>query len=283
MMKIAVLTDSGSAMSIAQAREKGLFLVPLQVIDGQETFTDGVDISTTQLYDRLRQNHTPKTSMPTAAMIADTIEEIKEEGYDEIIAVPLSSGLSGTGQTMHMCAKQANIPITIIEIYTTCDLEGYIAEMAYSYVAQGLPADKIKELIEAKVTKSSTIVLPNDIQHLKRGGRLTPVAAAAASLLKIKPVLKIDPSTNGKIDVFGKVRTEHRATALGIDTVCEQMQQNMGVVYVIHSDNLTKAELIKKEIETRCSRVQVHVNTISPVISAHTGLDCIAIQYMINE
>lgn len=282
-MKIAVLTDSGSAMSISQAREKGLFLVPLQVVDGQETFTDGVDISTAQLYDRLRQNHTPKTSMPTTAVIAETIEEIKREGYEQIIAVPLSSGLSGTGQTMFMCAQQANIPITIIEIYTTCDLQGYIAEMVHSLVAQGLSADKIKELVEEKVKTSGTVVLPNDIQHLKRGGRLTPVAAAAASLLKIKPVLKIDPSTNGKIDVFGKVRTEHKATALGVNMVCDWMNQHAGMVYVIHSDNLTKAETIKKEIETRCPPVQVQINTISPVISAHTGLDCIAIQYIIHE
>lgn len=279
-MKTAILTDSGCAMTAAQAKEKGMFLVPLQVIDEEISYQDGVDMTTEELYERLRQNHTPKTSMPTGETLEQVMKEIREAGYEEIAALPLSSGLSGTGNAMRLAAEEAGLAIEIIENYTTCDLQGHDAMLAVSYAAEGKSAKEIKEALDEKVAKSGTLIVPNDIQHLKRGGRLTPLAAAAASLLKIKPLLKIDPETKGKIDVIDKVRTEKKAMAKMVDSICERMLDKEGDIYVIHSDCLAKAEAIQKEIQTRCKKVNVHINTICAVISAHTGLDCIAIQYI---
>lgn len=279
-MKIAILTDSGSAMTQEQAAQSGLFLLPLQVIDGEKTYQDGVDISTFQLYDALRENHTPKTSMPILSVIQETISNIQKQGYDEIIAFPLSSGLSSTCNSIQICANEMHIPVTIIENYTTCDLQGYGAIYAKRLADEGKTVQEIKDLLERKIVHSGTIILPNDIQHLKRGGRLTPIAAAAASLLKIKPILKIDPSTNGKIDVFEKVRTEKKALHVATSYINEKMQGKEGVVYVIHSDNLKKAELIKQELIDNNPKLIININYISAVIAAHTGLDCIAIQYI---
>lgn len=279
-MKTAILTDSGSAMNIEQAHKNGLFLVPLQVIDGDKTYQDGVDITTFELYDALRDYHTPKTSMPIVQVIQDTIHEIIHQGYDEIVAIPLSSGLSSTCNTMLMCAKELAIPLTIIENYTTCDLQGHVAKYAKHLADQGKSAHEIKQLVEQKIAHSGTLILPNDIQHLKRGGRLTPIAAAAASLLKIKPILKIDPSTKGKIDVFDKVRTERKATCVAVEYISQQMQGKEGHIFVIHSDAIEKAEMIKLELLKRNPQVIVNINYISAVIAAHTGLDCIAIQYI---
>lgn len=279
-MKTAILTDSGSAMNIEQAHKSGLFLVPLQVIDGDKTYQDGVDITTFELYDALRDYHTPKTSMPIVQVIQDTIHEIIHQGYDEIVAIPLSSGLSSTCNTMLMCAKELAIPLTIIENYTTCDLQGHVAKYAKHLADQGKSAHEIKQLVEQKIAHSGTLILPNDIQHLKRGGRLTPIAAAAASLLKIKPILKIDPSTKGKIDVFDKVRTERKATCVAVEYISQQMQGKEGHIFVIHSDAIEKAEMIKQELLKRNPQVIVNINYISAVIAAHTGLDCIAIQYI---
>lgn len=279
-MKIAILTDSGSAMTQEQATQTGLFLLPLQVIDGEKTYQDGVDITTFQLYDALRENHTPKTSMPILSVIQDTIQNIQKQGYDEIIAIPLSSGLSSTFNSIQICAEELNIPLTIIETYTTCDLQGYSALYAKRLADEGKNVQEIKSIIESKVANSGTLILPNDIQHLKRGGRLTPIAAAAASLLKIKPILKIDPSTNGKIDVFEKVRTERKATSVAVDYINDKMQAKEGFVYVIHADNLEKAEMIKQELLEKNPKLIIKINFISAVIAAHTGLDCIAIQYI---
>ena len=272
-MKTAILTDSGSAMTMQQAQELGIFLLPLQVIDEERSYQDGVDISTEEVYEALRKQHTPKTSMPLGSVIEATLRTIKEQGYDEIVSVPLSSGLSSSFNTIQVMAREIGIPVIHIEDFTTCDLQGHEALLAKRYA-------EIKELLSNLIRTSGTLILPNDIQHLKRGGRLTPLAAAAASLLKIKPVLIIDPSTQGKIDVLEKVRTEKKAAAHAVDTISEKLAGREGYVYVIHSDCLQKAEDIREELQKRNSRLTIRINTISAVIAAHTGLDCIAIQYI---
>lgn len=279
-MRIAVLTDSGSALNKEQAKQHGLYFMPLQVIDGESSFQDGVDITTEEVYDRLRQNHTPKTSMPILSVIEDTIMEIKQDGYDAILSVPLSSGLSSTFNSIEICGKDLNIPVVTIENYTTCDLQGYVALLAKQYVDEGKTLEETKALVEAKVERSGTLILPNDLQHLKRGGRLTPLAAAAAGLLKIKPILYIGPETKGKIDVFEKVRTEKKAAAFAVDHISAFLKGKQGKVFVIHSDYYAKAEEISHSLKEQNPELDIEINTISAVISAHTGLNCIAIQYI---
>lgn len=264
-MRIAVLTDSGSALNKEQAKQHGLYFMPLQVIDGESSFQDGVDITTEEVYDRLRQNHTPKTSMPILSVIEDTIMEIKQDGYDAILSVPLSSGLSSTFNSIEVCGKDLNIPVVTIENYTTCDLQGYVALLAKQYVDEGKTLEETKALVEAKI---------------ERSGRLTPLAAAAAGLLKIKPILYIGPETKGKIDVFEKVRTEKKAAAYAVDHIGAFLKGKQGKVFVIHSDYYAKAEEISHSLKEQNPELDIEINTISAVISAHTGLNCIAIQYI---
>ena len=118
-MKTAILTDSGSAMTIQQAQEHGIFLLPLQVIDEEHSYQDGVDISTEELYEALRKQHTPKTSMPVGSVIEATLRTIKEQGYEEIVSVPLSSGLSSTFNTIQVMAREIGIPVIHIEDFTS--------------------------------------------------------------------------------------------------------------------------------------------------------------------
>ena len=279
-METAILTDSGCALTPMEGHVKGIYVLPLQVIDGDESFRDGVEISTKELYDRLRLNHTPKTSMPVLSDIEEMIHEIKQQGYENIMVLPLSSGLSSTFNSIRMVAQNEGISVMNIENYTTCDLQAHGAFLAKKLVDEGLDPDEIKTILDEKIATSGTLILPNDIQHLKRGGRLTPLAAAAASLLKIKPILKIDPSTNGKIDVFDKVRTEKKAQQCALDYICEKMKDKEGYVYVIHSDNEAKAKEICAELQKQNPKLTISMNTICAVIAAHTGLDCIAIQYI---
>lgn len=282
-MKTAVLTDSGCALTPEEGRKKGIYVLPLQVIDKDESFRDGVEITTMELYERLRKNHTPKTSMPILSDIEKVLQEIKDEGVQQIIVLPLSSGLSSTFNSIRMVATQLQLSVVNIENYTTCDLQAHSVFLAKQYVDEGMEVQALKKRLAALIQTSGTLILPNDIQHLKRGGRLTPLAAAAASLLKIKPILKIDPSTAGKIDVYDKVRTEKKAQQCAIDYISEKMNGKAGYVYVIHSDNEAKANEIAMELKKRNDKLQIRINYICAVIAAHTGLDCIAIQYIEKE
>lgn len=153
-MKTAILTDSGSAMTIQQAQEHGIFLLPLQVIDEEHSYQDGVDISTEELYEALRKQHTPKTSMPVGSVIEATLRTIKEQGYEEIVSVPLSSGLSSTFNTIQVMAREIGIPVIHIEDFTTCDLQGHEALLAKRYADEGKSGAEISELLSKLIRTS---------------------------------------------------------------------------------------------------------------------------------
>ncbi len=277
-MKIAVITDSGCGISEKEANQAGLFMLPLQITLDNTTLRDCYDITTLDLYERLAEGAMPKTSSPIVQEVGDLMDYLIKEGYDEIISVPLSSGLSGTHQVISLMAIDKNIPITTIEVFTTCNLQRYIALCAKQLVDEGKSAKEIASKLEEIVATNTTLILPNDMQHLKRGGRLTPLAASLASLLKIKPILQINKASQGKIDVLDKVRTEHKAVNSCVDRICEHIADAHCNVYVIHSNCANKAKAIAQEIKDRKPNVNVEIDYISAVIAAHTGLDCIAIQ-----
>lgn len=129
-MKIAVITDSGTGWSEEQAKEKGLFYLPLQVKCGDEEFLDGIDITVSELYERLRNGEMPTTSMPPLGRVEALFTQLKEEGYEYVIAVPLSAGISSTASMIEAAAKRAELPISVIDPYTTVNTQGYLAVCA---------------------------------------------------------------------------------------------------------------------------------------------------------
>lgn len=277
-MKIAIITDSGCGLSNDQAKAAGLFLLPLQIMDKEKSYRDCYEITTLQLYDLLRNGSMPKTSSPTVQDIENMMNHLIQEGYDEIISVPLSSGLSGTHQVISMVANDKNIPITTIEVYSTCNIQRQIALDAKRLADQGKSSAEIKAILDAAIATNLTLILPNDLQHLKRGGRLTPIAASLANLLKIKPILRIGPETEGKIDVQDKVRTESKAIKYSVDFLCSKMSDKPYRVFVINSDAKEKAEQIAEMFRNADKDTEVEIDDISSVIASHTGLDCIALQ-----
>lgn len=130
-MKIAVITDSGTGWNEHQAQERGLFYLPLQVKCGEEEFLDGINITVEELYERLRQGEMPSTSMPPVGRVEAMFAQLKEQGYEYVIAVPLSAGISSTASMIEAAAKRAELGITVIDPYTTVNTQGYLAECAY--------------------------------------------------------------------------------------------------------------------------------------------------------
>lgn len=277
-MKIAIISDSGCGIDVKAAKELGVYLIPLQIIEEEKSMRDCIDISTLELYEHLKQGIMPKTSMPLGEDVENVIDEIIKAGYSEVIAIPLSSGLSSTHQIISMVAQQKNIPLKMVEIASTCAIQRYLVESALRLSKEGRSSDEIFTILEKAIKTNYTYILPNDLQHLKRGGRLTPLAASMASLLKIKPILKLAPETNGKIDVEAKVRTESKAIQNAIDMIESKMDNDIYKIFVIHSGCENKAESIAEVFLKEYENVEVSIDLISSVIASHTGLDCIAIQ-----
>ena len=279
-MKIAVVTDSGSGLSKQQANELGLFYLPLQIMVNDDMYLDGENIQVEQIYEMLAQGQMPTTSMPPMGIIQETFEEIKAQGYDAVIAVPLTSGLSSTTSVMQAVAQQVELPLHVIEVYSTCNIQLYIAKCAQQLVDKGFALDEIVARLKASVKESNTLIIPGDLQHLKRGGRLTPLAAALGGLLKIKPILQLNAGTNGKIDVFDKVRTMSKAMQKAVSTFAADGLDDSYMFTVLHTAAEEDGLKLKALMEETFPGCDLYFGLICPVISAHTGLGCMGIQYI---
>lgn len=279
-MKIAVVTDSGSGLTKQQADELGIFYLPLQIIIQDKMFLDGENITVEEIYEYLRNGEMPTTSMPPMGLVEELFTQLKEEGYEAVIAVPLSGGLSSTSSIMQAVAKEHDVKLHIIESYTTCNIQRYLAESAIKLVQQGLDLDTICERLNASAADSGTLIIPDDLQHLKRGGRLTPLAAALGGLLKIKPILRLDRESEGKVDVFDKVRTMSKAQSKAISTFQEHGLTTEYTLTVLHSGAPQEGEKLKAMMEEAFPGLDLYYGLIGAVISAHTGVGCLGIQYI---
>lgn len=281
-MKIAVITDSGSGLTKQEANDLGIYYLPLQILVNDKMYLDGETIQLEEIYDLLRNGEMPTTSMPPMGIIEELFHQLKKDGYDCAVAVPLTSGISSTMSVMQATAKQCDLPIHCIETYTTCNIQRYLAMSAQRLVACGMDVDTIVARLEDCVANSNTLVIPTDLQHLKRGGRLTPLAAALGGLLKIKPILQLNKSSDGKVDVFDKVRTMSKASQKAIQTFVEaQLDTNYNIT-VLHSDAPEEGAKLKDIMEQTFPGLELYYGCIGAVISAHTGLGCLGIQFIKN-
>lgn len=279
MPKIAILTDSGSGYNQAQANENGVYVLPLQVIIDNQAYDDGVNLSNEQLIGFLKDKKVPKTSTPTFATILSMFDTIVADGYDVIIAVPLSRSLSSTADYLTQAAIEKNIQIEVLEIYTTMFLQKHITDYVKTLVDQGFMLDQIKSMVQPIIEGTNTLILPNDLNHLKAGGRLTATAASLAALLKIRPILALNKVSNGKIDVIDKVRTDKKALNIAIKTLRKQFQKKNVQVYIGHTDYYEQAlEAKTMLIEEGFDEKDILIQEIVAVIACHTGLRCLGIQ-----
>lgn len=278
-MKTAFVTDSGTGETIEQLSKDGVYSVPLQVSYDHLNFNDALDITIDEVYEKMREGKMLSTSLPSLGKIEELFSSLKNQGYERIFAVPICSGLSGTINAMEMTAKELGLMFEYVDCHVTAVVQGYLIRLAKRLYEEGKSMEMIKEACAKVIHTTDTLLLPDDLMHLKRGGRLTPLAATLGGLLKIKPVLAINEQTKGKIDVAGKVRTMTRA----MDTVIERMKQ-VGVdagfsITVAHADAPEQAEVYKKKIEAAIQGAQVNVIKLVSVVGVHTGRGCQALQY----
>ena len=153
----------------------------------------------------------PQTSMPPLGDIEALLESYKNNGITDVILITLSNGLSGTNQAIQASGKWHGVKIHTLDIYTTLGVEKYLVLSAQKLVEQEIHPEEIISRLKDSVDHSRGFLIPEDLDHLAKGGRLTPMAAKLAGMLKIKPILEVSKNTEGKVDVFDKVRTMSKA------------------------------------------------------------------------
>lgn len=280
MEKIAVLTDSGTGLTQQEAHDLGLYYLPLQVLLEDKQYLDGISIQLREVYDLLAQQAKMTTSMPPIGLVEATLQKIKEDGCNTIICIPITSGLSSSMSLITTAAQEADIKLYMIDCYSTCFIQRYLAQCAKQLVSQGLAAEVIAKRLQEAVAFSNTLILPDDLQHLKRGGRLTPVAAALGGLLKIKPLLQLNQACEGKIDVFDKVRTMSKAQEKAIHTFIDEHVDDTYICACIHTDAMEAGKALCDKMRNALPHTDIYFGYIGAVISVHTGIGCLGIQYI---
>lgn len=278
-MKIAFITDSGTGISAADWKQEGIYSVSLQINDGDENFFDLEDITIDQVYDRFRAGHVLSTSLPALGKVEALFQQLKNEGYDTVFAIVISEGLSGTLGALRMCATSLDLNFEYVDCYVTSVVQTYLVRCAKQLYEQGKRVNEIKSVLEKIVHSTNTLILPDDLQHLKRSGRLTPLAAALGGLLKIKPLLQINEHTEGRVDVLDKVRTMSKAMDKVIDYMKKDNVDGSYDITVAHVDDLETALILQDKLKDAFPDANHHMISLVSVVALHTGVGTQAVQY----
>lgn len=280
-MKVAFVCDTGTGLTPAQLEKEGIYGVPLQITVENKTYLEGVEINVDEVYGLMQEGKTIKTSLASSEKTEALFTRLKAEGYEMIFAIPICSGLSGTINLMRLTAENVGLKFDYYDCHCTAILEHYLCVRAKKLYDEGKSLEEIKKILEETTNMANTLIVPDDLQHLKRGGRLTPMAATLGGLLKIKPILKINKDTLGKIDALDKVRTSARAFQRCIDIMKSEIE-GTGKGY-----SITIAHVVCEEVGinfmNKCKEVfpeaSFQLIKLISVVGVHTGCGCIALQY----
>lgn len=281
MSKIAVVTDSNSGITQAEAKKLGIFVLPMPFTIEDKDYLEDINLTQDQFYELLDGDDNIMTSQPSPSDVLDMWDKVLEE-YDQIIHIPMSSGLSGSLQTAMMLAEDYEDKVFVIDNQRISVTQKSSVMDALRLIDEGKSGEEIaKILLDDKFNSSIYIMVPS-LYYLKKGGRLTPAVAAIGTLLKIKPVLQIQ---GDKLDAFAMARTLGQARSIMINAVKADMEKRFGgatpdncEIFVAHSHNPEEAEIFRQEIEQEFEGFKVScVDPLSLSVSCHIGPGAIAI------
>lgn len=224
-MKVAIATDTNSGMMGQVAAEKGIYVLPMPVTVEDKTFLEGSDITHAQLYQAMRLHKRISSSQPAPGQLVEFWDSILEEGYDQVVYIPMSSGLSNSCSTAIQFAQAYGGRIQVVDNHRISVTQATSVLSAKRLAEQGCGAEEIKACLEAMAYDASIYIAVDSMEYLKKGGRITPAAAAFASVLNLKPVLTIQ---GDKLDIHAKVRGMRQAERNMIEAVKRDRQTRFG-------------------------------------------------------
>ena len=281
-MKIAVVTDSNSGITQAQAKEMGVAVLPMPFMIDGETYYEDITLTREQFYQRLKDNADIATSQPTPDSILKMWDKLLKE-YDQIIHIPMSSGLSGSCSTAMMLAGEDEYEgkVFVVDNRRISVTQYQSVKDAQMLAAMGMDGTQIKKRLEETAADSVIFLTVDTLKYLKKGGRITPAAAALGTLLKIKPVLII---LGEKLDSFAKARTMKQAKTMMMNAIQKELDGRLHDsecrnchLAIAHTDNEEAALEFKKEVEERFPNADVYMAPLSLSIACHIGPGSLAV------
>jgi len=278
--KIAVVTDSNSGITQAQGKELGVFVVSMPFMINEETYYEDITLTRDLFYQRLGENANISTSQPSLDTVMTLWDELLKE-YDEIVHIPMSSGLSGSCETAHMLSQDYDGKVQVVDNQRISVTQRQSVLDALTLAGQGKDAAQIKKILEDDKFNSSIYITLDTLTYLKRGGRITPAAAALGTILRLKPVLQIQGE---KLDAFAKARTMNQAKTIMMNAIKNDMENRFGgmnkdniYLQVAHTNNLEAANELVKELETEFPGFPIYADHLSLSVACHIGPGSLAV------
>lgn len=280
MSKVIVVTDSNSGITPDDAKKFGVEVIPMPFYIDEQMYYENIDLTQEQFYEKLTAGGDIKTSMPLVGDVTDKWDEFLKEN-DEIVYIPMSSGLSSSCETAYMLSQDYDGKVQVVNNQRISVTMRQSVIDAKNLAEAGKNAAEIKQILEDAKFESSIYIMVDTLNYLKKGGRITPAAAALGTLLKLKPVLQIQGE---KLDAFAKARTVKQAKSIMIDAMKSDFEKRFNNpdgsqinLEMAYTHDIAAAEAFKEEVQAAFPNNEIVMNPLSLSVSCHIGPGALAI------
>lgn len=280
MSKVAIVTDSNSGITQMEAKTLGIRVMPMPFYINDEQFLEDITLTQEQFYERLTDGAKILTSAPVMTDFTDLWDELLKD-YDEIVHIPMSSGLSSTCSTAMMLAQEYDGKVFVVDNQRISVTQRQSVLDAMMLAEAGKSGQEIYDKLMENKMESSIYIMLDTLYYLKKGGRITPAAAALGTLLKLKPVLQIQGE---KLDAFAKARTVKQGKSIMIKQVVDDCRDRFGSekgenihISIAYTYDVDAAEIFKKEVQEVFPDHDIVMQPLSLSIACHIGPGALAL------
>ena len=281
MRKIAIVTDSNSGITQDEGRSLGVFVLPMPFYINEVMYLEGITLSQDEFYERLQKDETISTSQPSPGEVCGMWDNLLKE-YDEIVHIPMSSGLSASCETAMGLARDYDGKVQVVDNQRISVTQRQSVLDAIALAEAGKNASELREILEAEKLESSIYITLETLKYLKKGGRITPAAAAIGTVLNLKPVLQIQ---GDKLDAYSKVRGKKQAKRVMLKAMKEDMDTRFAeyvkkgemCLQMAYTGNKEEAEEFKKEVQEMFPELEIHMDPLSLSVACHIGHGALAV------
>lgn len=281
MSKVAIVTDSNSGITQSQALAFGIRVLPMPFYINEKMYYEDIDLSQEQFYQMLASGANISTSQPVVANVLDLWDELLTS-YDQVVHIPMSSGLSGSCETATALAVDYDGRVEVVNNQRISVTQRQSVLDALKLAGEGKSAQEIKKILEDTKYDSSIYIMVNTLDYLKKGGRITPTAAAIGTLLKLKPVLQIQGE---KLDAYAKARSVKQAKSLMIKAMQHDFVERFGsdeqgtgmYLQLAYTGDREEAERFYQEVRQIFPKQDIVMDPLSLSVSCHIGPGALAV------
>ena len=275
--KIAILVDSGTDVPQEYIQRYHMYVAPLKIIFSDREYTDGVDVTPELLYERFEQE-IPKTSLPTGEDIAALFDQIQADGYEKVLAVAISSGLSGTYNVIDLISRQyQGLEVHAVDTRNISIGSGMIAIQAAEDIAGGMSWEEVIRTTDQRVDNCKVFFCDKTLDYLQKGGRIGLVSSILGNALNLKPIISCND--DGIYYVAAKVRGRKQSLQKALDLASAFAKDHKRyAIAIMHSAAAEEAEFLRQELLQRLPDPKILITgQISPTLIVHTGPGLIGI------